>query len=136
MIRAATAAFVTLALFSQAAPAQDAATRKAARAIHQQEKEVLHRVTQRIEYDKKLDGSTVKVEVQPGGAVTLSGSVMNESAKNWAVDLVTNTTGVTSVVDQLAVVKNVKVYESKTPAVVEVARPIYVPSESKVIAKP
>ena len=137
MIRATTAALLSLALVSTAALGQDAATRKAVRAIHAQEKDVLHRVTTRIEYDKKLDGATVKVEVQPGGVVTLSGSVMNEAAKNWAVDLVENTSGVTSVVDKLAVAKGVKVYESKTDAaVVEVTRPIAVPAESKVIVKP
>jgi hyperosmotically inducible periplasmic protein len=79
----------------------------------------------------------VKIEAKPGGAIVLSGSVMNEAAKRWAVELVESTTGVTSVVDELAVVKNVKVYETKTDAsVVEVTRPITMPAESKIIIKP
>ena len=48
-----------------------------------------------------------------------------------------NTTGVTRVVDELAVVKDVKVYEapSVTP-VVEVSRSVVVPAESRIIVKP
>ena len=85
MIRAPHAAFLALCLVPSIAFTQDAATRKATRAIHAQEKEILRRITLRIEYDKKLEGSTVRVEVKPGGTVTLSGSVMNEVAKAWAV---------------------------------------------------
>ena len=137
MIRGTSAALLAFALVSSLALAQDASNRRMTRAIHAQEKEVLHRVTQRIEFDKKLDGATVKVEVQPGGAVVLSGSVRNESARLWALDLVENTTGVSSVVDRLSVPKVARVEETDSAApVVEVARPVLVPAESRIIVKP
>ena len=94
------------------ASGQDMATRRANKTILAQEREVLNRVTQRIEWDKQLTGSTLKVEVQQGGSVFLRGSVMSDSAKARAVDLVENTTGVTSVTDELAVVKSVNVIDA------------------------
>lgn len=128
---------------SATAPAQDLATRRANRTILAQEREILNRVTQRIEWDKQLTGSTLKVEVQPGGMVLLKGSVMSESAKARAADLVENTTGVNGVTDELAVVRNVKVIDATTDAPVdEVAtRPApapapAAPSASRVILKP
>ena len=137
MIRATSAVLVALAILAPSVHAQDAAARKANRAIHAQEKEILRYVTQRMEFDKKLKGSTVTVEVQPGGVVVLSGSVLNETAKEWVIELTENTIGVRNVVDELAVVKAVKVYDAKSdPAVVEVTRPVAVPSEARIIAKP
>ena len=107
---------------------------------------MLNRVSKRIDWDKKMVGSTLRLEVQPGGVVILQGSVLSEAAKLRAVDLVESTAGVTSVVDQLAIVKAVKVIEA-TPAarvietrtaapVVEVERPVVVPAESRIIVKP
>lgn len=138
MIRVLFAAFLTLTMISQDARAQDGATRRANKVIRTQEKELLNRVTQRIEWDKQLSGSTMQVEVQPGGVVLLKGSVMNDVAKERAVDLAESTTGVTSVTDELAVVKNVKTIEARTtPArAIEVAQPIQVPAESRLIVKP
>ena len=137
MIRACIPALLLVALISSMAQAQDGATRRATRVIHAQEKEILRRITQRLEFDKKLDGSTVKVEVLAGGAVTLSGSVPNERARAWVVELVENTTGVNTVVDELAVAKGSRVYDANTGTpVVEVGKPIVVPSESRVIVKP
>ena len=137
MARATTAALLAFAFLVPSAQAQDAGTRKLNRAIHAQEKEILRYVTQRMEYDKKLKGSTVTVEVQPGGVVVLSGSVLNEAAREWVIELTENTIGVRSIVDELAVVKAAKVYETKTDtAVIEVAKPVVVPVETRIIAKP
>jgi hypothetical protein len=117
--------------------------------ITAQERDVLSRVGKRIDWDKQMAGSTLRLEVQPGGVVILQGSVPSDAARLRAVDLVENTTGVTSVVDQLAVAKAVRVIqptviesrpaviETRTAApVIEVERPVVVPSESKVIVKP
>jgi hyperosmotically inducible periplasmic protein len=156
-----TAAFLSLALAS-VAQAQDGPLNRIGRGLDQtgkniratvedgvargqitaQERDVLARVGKRIDWDKKMAGSTLRLEVQPGGVVILQGSVLNEAAKLRAVDLVESTTGVTSVVDQIAIVKSVKVIQP-TPAgletaapIVEVERPVVVPSQSKVIVKP
>ena len=134
--------FGLLALVASAsAPAQDLATRRANRTILAQEREILNRVTQRVEWDKQLTGSTLKVEVQPGGMVLLKGSVMSDSAKARAVDLVENTTGVNGVTDELAVVRNVKVIDAAPEIPVEevATRPVAAPaapSASRVILKP
>jgi hyperosmotically inducible periplasmic protein len=154
MIRATFAAFLSLALISSAARAQDGPLNRVGRALDQtgknirstvetevargqisaQERDVLNRVGKRIDWDKKMAGSTLRLEVQPGGVVILQGSVPSEAVKLRAVDLVESTTGVTSVVDQLAVVKTVKVIDAR-PAV-EVSPPVVVPSGSKVIITP
>ena len=109
--------------------------------ITAQERDVLSRVGKRIDWDKKMAGSTLRIEVQPGGVVILQGSVLTEAAKLRAVDLVESTTGVTSVVDQLAVVKATVIQSAPgvietTAPVVEVQRPVVVPSQSKIIVKP
>lgn len=92
-----------------------------------QDREVLHRVARRIEWDKQFLGSTLRIEVQPGGRVILQGSVPRDEVKLRAVDVVQNTIGVSSVVDELAVVKEVKVIP---------ARPGGRPIESKPSATP
>ena len=46
----------------------------------------------------------------------MRGSVIDEAAKARAVDLVENTVGVTRVVDELAVIKDVKVIRPRPPA--------------------
>jgi len=161
MIRTFTFAALTLALVSFA-QAQDGPLNRVGRALDQtgkniratveegvargqitaQERDVLNRVGKRIDWDKKMAGSTLRVEVQPGGVVILQGSVPSEAVKLRAVDLVENTTGVTSVVDQLAVVKGVKVIEAPPTVtetgttVIEVERPVVVTPASKVIVKP
>jgi hyperosmotically inducible periplasmic protein len=78
-----------------------------------QDREVLFRVARRIEWDKQFLGSTMRIEVQPGGRVILQGSATTDAVKLRAVDVVQNTIGVTSVVDELAVVKDVKVISAK-----------------------
>ena len=163
MIRALSAAALSLALIS-AAQAQDGPFNRAGRALDNtgknirsrvenevargqitaQERDVLARVGKRIDWDKKMAGATMRVEVQPGGVVILQGSVPSEAAKLRAVDLVENTTGVTSVVDQLAVVRDVRVIEAAPVTietapptrVIEVERPVVVQPAAKVIVKP
>jgi hypothetical protein len=89
-----------------------------------QEQELVYRVTRRLEWDKQLARSVVQVEAQPDGAIVLRGSVLNVSVKRRAVDLVENTVGVTRVVDQLAIAKDVKVIEAKPlPARASTATP-------------
>ncbi len=164
MIRALSAAALSLALVSATANAQDGPLNKVGRALDQtgknirstveseiargqitaQERDVLNRVGKRIDWDKKMAGSTLRIEVQPGGVVVLQGSVPSEAARLRAVDLVENTTGVTSVVDQLAVAKNVRVIESapavietgSAATVIEVEKPVVVTPAAWVISKP
>jgi hypothetical protein len=97
--------------------------------------DVLHRVLRRIEWDKRFAGSTLRFESWAGGTTVLRGSVPNVRVKQQAVELVENTIGVIAVVDELAVVKEVKVIEAKPAAgVIEVTPPVA--SETKVIEKP
>lgn len=106
--------------------------------ITAQERELLNRVTLRLSWDKQLLTSTVQMEVRADGTVILRGSVIDEAAKARAVDLVENTVGVTTVVDELAVVKEVKVIEAKPPTsrVITVTPPAAVSPERQVIIKP
>ena len=175
MSRTISAALLALAVFAPATFAQDGPLRRAGRALDNtgknvrsmvetevargqvsaQERDVLNRVVRQIEWDKRLVNSALRVEVRPGGAVVLRGSVINDAAKKQAVDLVVNTIGVTSLVDELAVLKEVKVIEVRPPAqvieimpparVIEVTPPpvvvtpppvVSVPLETKVIVKP
>ena len=107
-----------------------------------QEREVLNRVSRRLEWDKHLFASTIVITVQPGRVVTLRGSVPSAIHKQRAADLVASTVGVNSVVDELAVVKAVKVIETKPAATVIESKPAVtviqtpVVTETKVIEKP
>jgi osmotically-inducible protein OsmY len=88
--------------------------------ITAQERDVLGRVSRRIEWDKQMVGSTIQLEAQSGGVLIIRGSVMNPAAKLRAIDLVQSTIGVATVVDQLAVVKEVKVIAAPpVPTVIE-----------------
>jgi hyperosmotically inducible periplasmic protein len=103
--------------------------------IDAQDREVLDRVMRRVEWDKQLVGSTITFVVQPDRAVVLRGSVLSSALKVRAVDLVSNTIGVTTVVDELAVVKDVKVIKTKpTVRVIEAPAPVTI--ETKTIVKP
>jgi len=75
--------------------------------------------TDRIKWDKQLVSSTLQLVVQADGTVNVRGSVIDEAAKARAVDLVENTIGVTAVVDELAVMKDVKVIQAKPARVIE-----------------
>jgi hypothetical protein len=61
--------------------------------------------------DERLAGPVLTLEVQPAGVVILRGSVLT-AAKLRGVDLTESTTGMTPVVDQLAVVQGAKVIET------------------------
>jgi hyperosmotically inducible protein len=103
--------------------------------IDAQDREVLDRVVRRIQWDKHLIGSTIQFEVRPGRTVVLRGSVPTAVHKQRAAELVASTLGVATVVDELAVVKDVKVIESSpTPAVIEVRPPVS--AGTTVIVKP
>jgi len=92
------------------------------------ERELLGRVSQRLTFDKYLAGSAMQLTVRADGAVILQGSVAGEAARKRAVELVESTLGVTAVVDELGVAKDVKTIQT-TPA-----RVIVVPVETEVIA--
>ena len=150
------AALIALALTSHAS-AQDGPLRRAGRALDNAgkntralvegeiargqvvgaERELLNRVTSRIRWDKQLVAAVLQIEIQADGTAILRGSVPTEGAKLRAVDLAQSTDGVTAVVDELAVAKDVKVIQVR-PARVMVAPPttVIVPSETKVIVKP
>jgi hypothetical protein len=109
-----------------------------------EDREVLNRVSRRLEWDKYLFASSILITVQPGRVVTLRGSVPSPNHKQRAADLVSSTIGVNKVVDELAVVKVVKVIETKpsvqvietTPGVTVIESPASVVTETKVIEKP
>ncbi len=137
------AVLLTLSVTVAAAFAQDGPIRRAGQALDRagksiryrvetevargqevvQDREVLHRVARRIEWDKQFLGSTMKIEVLPGGRVVLQGSVPAEAVKLRVVDVVSNTIGVSSVVDELAVVKDVQVIKAKPAAPAIESRP-------------
>ena len=100
-----------------------------------QDREVLNRVMRRVEWDKHLVGSTIQFEVQPGRTIILRGSVPSPVHKQRAAELVSSTVGVTKVVDELAVTKEVKVIETK-PAVQVIETTTPAVTETKVIVKP
>ncbi|WP_165226547.1 BON domain-containing protein [Aquisphaera insulae] len=102
-----------------------------------EERDLLYRVSRRIEWDKRMAGSTIRFEVRADGTVVLRGSVLTDDAKKQAADLVANTVGVASVVDELAVVKGVKVIESKpadVPAQEEIK--VVVPKSKTTVVTP
>ena len=100
--------------------------------ITAQENEVLARVSERIKWDKRLSKSTIRLAVSADRSIVLSGSVISESAKATAVEITENTVGVTSVVDEIAVVKEVRVIKPK----VEPKRVVVEEVREEVITKP
>ncbi len=102
--------------------------------INAQERDVLRRVIKRIEWDKPLVGSVMQIEARPGGAIILRGSVVNEQIKRHAVVLVGDTIGVTSVVDELAVMKDVKVIETQPARIIDLTPPEVAPTTTTVPA--
>jgi hyperosmotically inducible periplasmic protein len=104
--------------------------------ITAQERELLSRVTDRIKWDKQLVSSTLQLVVQADGTVNVRGSVVDEAAKARAVDLVENTVGVTRVVDELAVMKDVKVIQAKPARVIETVPTRVVEPPKRVITIP
>ena len=99
--------------------------------ITAQERDLLGRVSQRLTFDKQMMGSAMQLTVRADGAVILQGSVMDEPARKRAVDLAQSTVGVTAVIDELALAKDVRVIET-VPARVIIVQPV----ETKVIVPP
>lgn len=155
MTRFITASLLTLTFAASAVLAQDGPLRRAGQALDRtgknirarvetevargeiavQEREILSRVSRRIAWDRRFVGSTIQIESRAGGVIVLRGSVLTPDVKLRAVEQAANTIGVTSVVDELGVVKGVKVIKAKPPeTVIEVAPPATAPAE--VIVKP
>ncbi|MDG3006633.1 BON domain-containing protein [Paludisphaera mucosa] len=88
-----------------------------------QERDLVDLVATRIRTDKRLRSSAVQMEVRSDGSVVLRGSVVDAAAKKLAAELVENTIGVTTVIDELAIVKEVRVIESKPVVVPAVPKP-------------
>jgi hyperosmotically inducible periplasmic protein len=154
MVRTATLSAITLVLVVSTVSAQDGVLSRTGQAldnvgrgirnavdngiaqgqIDAEDREVLNRVMRRVEWDKHLVGSTIRIEVQPGRTVVLRGSVASPIHKKRAAELVASTVGVGSVVDQLAVVKEVKVI-SATPSarIIEVTPPAPTPPAATII---
>src|SRR5262249_25438258 len=86
--------------------------------IAAEERDVLTRGLSRLRGAKRFVGSPLQLESRAGGTVVLRGSVLNDQVKQRAVEIVENTIGVAAVVDELAVVKDVKVIKSKPAAAV------------------
>lgn len=127
------AILLTLSFTVAAAIAQDSPIRRAGQALDRagkniryrletevargqevvHDREVMHRVARRIEWDKQVLGSVMRVEVQPGGRVVVQGSVPSGEVKARVVDVVSSTIGVTSVVDELAVKNDSKLVPVK-----------------------
>jgi hyperosmotically inducible periplasmic protein len=140
------AILLTLSVTVAAAFAQDGPIRRAGQALDRagkniryrvetevtrgqeaiQDREVLHRVARRIEWDRQFLGSTMRIEVQPGGRVVLQGSVPTDAVKLRAMDVVQNTIGVSAVVNELAV-KEVKVIPAKPSGRVIESKPAATP---------
>jgi hyperosmotically inducible periplasmic protein len=154
MVRTATLSALTLVLVVSTASAQDGVLSRTGRAlddvgrgirnavdtgiaqgqIDAEDREVLNRVMRRVEWDKHLVGSTIRIEVQPGRTVVLRGSVASPVHKKRAAELVASTVGVGSVVDQLAVVKEVKVIPATpTARIIEVTPSVPAPPTARVI---
>ena len=103
--------------------------------IDAEDREVVARVMNRIQWDKYLLTSTITLDVQPGRTVILRGSVPTAIHKQRAADIVASTVGVLSVVDELAVVKDVQVIKAVPTAKVIVVTPP-APTEAATIVKP
>ena len=156
------AAFVAIVMLTPMAKAQDGAAQRVGQAldnagknirrgvengvargqISAQERELLARVYHRIHWDKSLVNSTIQFEVQLDGTTILRGAVADEAAKKRAIDLAQSTVGVTSVVDELVIGKEVKVIQAlpvkpgKVIVVTPAVEPVVVtPAEPVIIIK-
>ena len=101
MDRSIALSFVTLALTVSTASAQEGILSRTGRAFDNagrgirnavetevergqtdaEDREVLNRVIRRLEWDKPMAGSTIQIQVQPGGVVYLRGSVRSPGHK-------------------------------------------------------
>jgi len=88
-----------------------------------QSRDLAAMVVNRVRGDKRLTSSAIQMEVRPDGSVVLRGSTVDATARNVAVELVENTIGVTAVVDELTLMKDVKVIPAKPAATVIETKP-------------
>ncbi len=102
--------------------------------ISADERDLLARIHNRIRWDKQLVASVLEIVVQADNSVILRGSVLDQAAKDRAVDLAQSTVGVTKVIDELAIGKEVRVIEA-APARVITTPPttVVIPGETRVI---
>ncbi|WZP00692.1 BON domain-containing protein [Isosphaeraceae bacterium EP7] len=112
-----------------------------------QEQDLLDRVYSRIHWDKALVGSAIELEVRADGTAILRGPVTSAAAKERALDLVESTVGVTTIVNELVIGKEVQVIETAPattttttttvkPKRVIITPPVAEPRGAKVIVKP
>ena len=106
------------------------------RGLAAEERDVLHRIARRIEWDKRFTGATIRFESRAGGTIVLTGSVPSPQVKLQAVELVQNTVGVTTVVDELAIVAGVRVIRTKPSAATTVEVAPSAGPETTVTVKP
>lgn len=104
--------------------------------ITAQENDLLARVSERIKWDKRLSGTSLNLIVSADNSVTLRGSVTNAAAKAMAVEIVENTVGVTAVVNEIAVVKEVKVVRPEVAPKTVVVEEVKVVRPAVVVPKP
>jgi hypothetical protein len=99
------------------------------------ERDLLGRVWRRIAWDKQMVGTAIRLEVRADGSVVMSGTVPTEAVKKRAVDLVENTTGVTTVTDMttLGSATAVQVIEPSETKVIRSETRIVEPAETKVL---
>lgn len=89
-----------------------------------QERDLAVTVANRVRSDKRLLSSTIQMEVRADGSVVLRGSALDPAARKTAVELVENTIGVIAVVDEMTLMKDVKVIEAKpTTTIIETKPP-------------
>jgi hyperosmotically inducible protein len=156
MNRMLSAAALAVVVASPAAWGQDGPLRRAGRAldnagknvryrvesevareqINAVERDLINRVSLRLSWDKQLATSAIQLEVGADGTAYLRGSVPAEAVKRRAVDLVENTVGVTRVVDELAIVKDVKVISAPATTGAVVVPPTPAPAPGVIISTP
>lgn len=73
------------------------------------------RVYARLHWDKALVGSKVELSAPKVGVITLTGTVLDAKARAKAVELTTDTVGVTEVIDMLTVSSATEVVPAVKP---------------------
>ena len=89
--------------------------------------EVVSRVYSRLHWDKTLTTSNLELEVTNGGIATVTGVVPDQSAKDKALALTSETVGVVQVVDQVVVTPPVPPIRPGAAPIVPGTPPVVVP---------
>jgi hypothetical protein len=95
------------------------------------ERQTAGRVLDRLRWDKRLQASMIQVVVRGDGSVVLRGSASDDAARKLAAETTANTVGVTTVVDEMSVVKQVKVIGPKPAA--RIVDPVPPPADRAVV---